>query len=74
MTLSYVSKDGQKQDFSASKPFIIQYEETYVTLNWIAIFLILSFFSGIGFYVFVVVPRSREKLKRELMEQIGKTK
>lgn len=45
MSISFTAKDGTKQDFESSKPFTVRYDESYVTLNWLAVTIILAFFS-----------------------------
>lgn len=75
LSLSYEGKDKVKKDFTDSKTFTVTYDEQYVGIDYLIVLLILGVLSAIGYYVAVVVPKSREKLKAELlasMKQGGK--
>lgn len=74
LVLSYEGKDKERKEFRDSKKISVEYEEQYVGINYFVIFFLLIILSGIGYYVFIAVPASKERLKKELMESIQKHK
>lgn len=67
LALSYEGKDKVKKDFRESKTFQVTYEEQYVGVDYLVMLVALAFLSGIGYYLFIAVPRSRERMKAELL-------
>lgn len=67
LSLSYEGKDKVKKDFTDSKTFSVTYDEQYVGIDYLVVLLVLAILSVIGYYVAFVVPKSREKLKAELL-------
>ncbi len=72
LTLAYEAKDASKKEFKDSKTFTVRYEEQYVGVDYAVVLIVLALASGIGYYAFVAVPRSRERLRKELLEQVRK--
>ncbi|MDD5197597.1 MAG: DUF916 domain-containing protein [Candidatus Gracilibacteria bacterium] len=70
LTLSYEGKDKEKKEFRESKKITVQYEEQYVGINYLVIIILLGLLSTLGYYVFIAVPASKERLRNELMEAI----
>ncbi len=68
--LSYVGKDAQVKEFLDSREFTIVYDERYLDYNYPVIAGIIILLIGIAGYIFIYVPRSRERLRRELMESL----
>lgn len=68
LTLSYEGKDKVKKDFRDTKTFTIKYDEQYVGINYVVIVGILIFLAAIGYYVFIIVPASKDRLRKELLE------
>lgn len=74
MTLSYEGKDKEKKDFRDSKKITVQYDEQYVGINYLVIIIVLWLLAALGYYVFIAVPASKERLRKELTEAIDKYK
>ena len=72
IALSYTGPDGKKKDFKETKIFNVQYDEQYVGLNYSMVTLMLLILIGGFYYVKVVAPRSREKLKKQLLNEMKK--
>jgi len=70
ITLSYEGKDKEKKEFHDTKKFTVEYDEQYVGMNYLVIFIILALLAGIGYYVFIAVPASKERLKREFIKEL----
>ncbi len=70
LALSYVDKDGQSKDFHDTKTFTVQYTEKYIGLNYTVIGIAIVVVAGILLYIFVVVPRGRDRMRRELLAQM----
>lgn len=68
ITLSYEGKDKEKKEFKESKKITVQYEEQYIGLNYIVIIGVLLFLAGLGYYIFIFVPASKERLRKEILE------
>lgn len=68
LTLAYEGKDREKKEFRDSKKIEIRYDEQYVGLNYLVILIILGLLAGVGYYVFIAVPASKERLRKELLE------
>ncbi|MDQ1343900.1 MAG: hypothetical protein QG650_620 [Patescibacteria group bacterium] len=72
LSLSYEGKDKIKKDFNDSETFSVTYEEQYVGVDYsVAVFGILIL-SCLGYYLLIVAPRSKERLKAELLESMRK--
>lgn len=74
LTLSYEGKDKEKKEFRDSKKITVEYEEQYIGINYLVIVIVLGLLGAIGYYAFIVVPASKERLRKELMEAIEKHK
>jgi len=72
VSLSYEGKDGQKKDFKDTKTFNVQYDEQYVGVNYWMIGIIILVIAGAIYYIQVVAPKSREALKKQLLEEMKK--
>lgn len=72
LTLGYEGKDREKKEFKQSKDFTIGYEEQYVGINYIVIGIAVIFLGGLCMYIFVLVPRSKARLKEELLREMQK--
>lgn len=72
LSLSYEWKDKEKKDFKQTKTFIVSYDEQYVWVNYYMIALILIIIGWFVYYTKVIVPKSREKMKKELMREMKK--
>lgn len=75
LSLSYEGKDKVKKDFHDSKTFQVTYDEQYVGVDYLVVLAILLALSALGYYFAILVPKSRERLKAELiasMKQGGK--
>jgi len=70
LSLSYEWKDKEKKDFKQSKTFMISYDEQYVWLNYYMIAFVILIIAWISYYIKVIVPKSKEKLKKDLLEEI----
>lgn len=70
ISLSYVGKDQQSQDFHATKTFTITYQEDYIGINYWMIACIVVVIAGIGYYVFVLIPKNKKKLRDEIMREM----
>jgi len=70
LTLGYEGKDREKKEFKQNKDFTISYEEQYVGANYTVIAVVLVLLGGLGYYVFVLVPKSKAKLKEELLREM----
>lgn len=67
LSLSYEGKDKVKKDFTDSKTLTVTYDEQYVGVDYLVVLLVLAFLSSLGYYFAITVPKSREKLKAELI-------
>lgn len=74
LALSYEGKDKVKKDFRESKTFKVTYEEQYVGIDYLVVLAALALLSGIGYYLFIAVPRSRERMKAELLASMKSEK
>jgi hypothetical protein len=72
LSLSYEGKDKQKKDFSNKKDFLVQYDEQYVGLNYTMIIILIIIIGGLAYYRLVIVPKSHEKLKKQLLSELKK--
>lgn len=72
LSLAYEAKDKSKKEFGDSKKFTVTYEEQYVGVDYLVTLLAIVLLSGFGYYFFVLVPRSKERLKAELLESMRK--
>lgn len=72
LILSYEGKDKVKKDFTDSKTVTVTYDEQYVGVDYLVVLLVLAFLSGLGYYFAIIVPKSREKLKAELIASMKK--
>lgn len=72
LSLSYEGKDGQKKDFKEAKTFSVRYDEQYVGMNYWMILLVLLIIASGFYYVKVAAPKSRERLKKQLLEEMKK--
>ena len=70
LSLSYDGTDGVKKDFHDAKTFEVQYQEKYIGLNYMVIAIGILVVGGVLVYIFVIVPRSRERLRRDLLRQM----
>lgn len=70
LTLTYEGKDKEKKEFHDTKKFNVEYDEQYVGMNYLVIFIVLALLASIGYYVFIAVPASKERLKKELMKEM----
>lgn len=57
-----------------SKKLTVQYDEQYVGLNYTVIGILFLLVIGFGYYIFIAVPASKERLRKELMDAIEKGK
>ena len=74
LVLAYEGKDKEKKEFRESKKFTVEYDEQYIGLNYIAIFILLIVIAGLGYYVIIAVPASKERLRKELRDAIEQGK
>lgn len=72
LVLTYEGKDKEKKEFRESKKFTVQYDEQYVGLNYVVIVAVLVLLAGLGYYVLIAVPASKERLKKELLDAMNK--
>ena len=72
LTLSYPGKDNATKEFHDSKKFSVHYDEQYVGVNYLVVFIVFILLAGAGYYVFVAVPASKERLRKELLDAIEK--
>lgn len=71
LTLEYEGKDREKKEFKQNKDFTVSYTEQYVGINYIVIGVVILLIGGLALYIFVIVPRSKAKLKAELMKEMS---
>lgn len=74
LVLAYEGKDKEKKEFRDSKKITVQYEEQYVGINYLVIIIVLGLLAAIGYYVLIAVPASKERLRKELIEAIDKSR
>ncbi|MDD5376789.1 MAG: DUF916 domain-containing protein [Candidatus Gracilibacteria bacterium] len=74
LILSYEGKDKEKKEFRDSKKITVRYQEQYVGINYFVIIMILGIVAALGYYVLIAVPASKERLRKELMEAVGRHK
>jgi hypothetical protein len=72
LILEYEGKDREKKEFKQNKDFTVSYTEQYVGINYMIIGIAILLIGGLGFYIFVIVPKSKAKLKAELMNEMRK--
>ncbi|MFZ4461528.1 MAG: hypothetical protein ACOYN2_03145 [Patescibacteria group bacterium] len=72
LSLAYDAPNKDHKDFRDSKTFEVSYEEDYVGINYAVIGGALVLIILIGFYILVYLPRSRERLRKELLEEMSK--
>lgn len=72
LSLAYDAPNKDHKDFRDSKTFEVSYEEDYVGINYAVIGGALALIILIGLYVLVYLPRSRERLRKELLEEMSK--
>ena len=72
LSLSYEGKDKSTKEFKDSKTFSVEYQEQYVGVDYSVVFVVFALLCGAGYYAFIVVPRSRERLKKEILESAKK--
>ncbi|MCK9272088.1 DUF916 domain-containing protein [Candidatus Gracilibacteria bacterium] len=70
LSLSYEGKDKEKKDFKQTKTFTVTYDEQYVGVNYFMVGFILLIIGGFIYYIRVVAPKSKEKLKKQLLEEM----
>lgn len=70
ISLSYEGKDKEKKEFHDTKKFNVEYDEQYVGMNYLVVLIVLALLASIGYYVFIAVPASKERLKKELMKEM----
>jgi hypothetical protein len=71
MTLGYEGKDREKKEFKDKKEFTISYEEQFVGMNYTVIGIAAVAILALLLYIFVIVPRSKAKLKSELLREMN---
>jgi hypothetical protein len=72
--VSYAGKDQQVREFRESKPFEVRYVERYIGYNYFvfaALTLIVVLILG---YILYWAPRSRERMRREIMREMARGK
>ncbi len=72
LEISYEWKDKVKKNFSDSKIITVSFEETYVGTSLLAISIVVILILGTFYYIRIYRPKAKEKLKKELMEEIKK--
>lgn len=73
LTLEYEGKDREKKEFKQNQDFTVSYTEEYVGINYIIIGMVILLIDGLVLYIFVIVPRSKAKLKAELLNEMHKS-
>lgn len=70
LTLYYEWKNREREEFTDKKSFEVTYTEQYVWLNYYVIAGTSLFVLLLLLYIFVIVPRQKEKLKEQLLAQM----
>lgn len=74
--LSYEGKDLVKKDFLENKDFYVTYEEKYVWINYILVWVLVVLMIAGVYYFVVLAPkqnaRKEEELKRKILEEMNK--
>ena len=74
LNLNYEGKDREKKEFKQSKDFTVTYSEQYVGVNYTVVGIVIIFIGGLAFYIFVLVPKSKARLKEELLHEMKQKK
>lgn len=72
LTLEYEWKDKEKKEFKKTKTFTVKYNEQYVWVNYTVVIVIIIIIGWIIYYFAIFVPKSKEKLKKQLLEEMNK--
>lgn len=72
LELSYEWKNKEKKEFKQSKTISVEFEEQYVWVNYWIILGLIIIIAWWVYYIYVIRPKSREKLKRQLLEELSK--
>lgn len=70
LSLSYEWKDKEKKDFKQTKTFTVSYDEQYVGVNYYMVALILLIIAWFIYYNKIVTPKSKEKLRKQLLDEM----
>ncbi len=68
--LSYEWKNKEKKDFLDEKKITIEYQEKYVWLNYIVIWIIIIFLIVVVLYFMIIWPKQKAKKEEELRKKI----
>lgn len=75
--LSYEGKDKEKKDFVEKKDFYVTYDETYIWVNYMLVWILALIVVLICVYFLVIAPKNKAKqeeiLKKKIMEDLKKS-
>ncbi|EKE29754.1 MAG: hypothetical protein ACD_2C00105G0001 [uncultured bacterium (gcode 4)] len=72
LDLSYVWTNKENKDFHQTKNIVVSFTEQYVWINNWMILVWVLLLSAIWYYSLVIAPKSKEKLKAQLLEELRK--
>lgn len=76
--LRYEWKDKKPKEFLEDRKINVKYEEKYIWLNYIVIFILLFLIIWIVLYFMIIAPKQKskkeEELRRKIMEEMNKNK
>lgn len=73
LSIAYNAPNKDHKDFRDSKTFEVSYEEDYVGINYAVVGGVIGLIVLIALYILVYLPRSRERLRQELLEEMSKS-